>query len=342
MSEQCWTTRTATGIRNVHSRSTVGPISMAKGLLATLGSSDDAVWPADRWDPIRLDRGLRPGSRGGHGPIRYTVQAADDRSVWFGFDEQAGIRGGHGLAITPAEDGRVVWTHTLEIERPPRLVTHLIVALHDALLEDLLDQVEAVSAGRPLARRRFRPEVATRRLLVGWLEAPGDPVRGGRRWLGWASAAVLAGISALHATWGSGSIWPARDQQLLVRTVLGSPTARDMPGPAACYAVAGALGATSALVLARVSTRPSARMVGQFGVVGAGAVLTARAVFGFSQSGLAPQTVTPEYRKLDLAAYSPLCLALGAALAGIARPDRRWAHRRPTDGASSPAASFAG
>lgn len=135
-----YTTATSTGIRNIHSRATAGPWSKATTMFDTLSTQDDKLWPADRWPPLELDRGLQVGSRGGHGPVRYHVEAIDPgRSVTFRFDQGSPIVGTHSLSIDPLADGRVSWTHVLEVTRPSPAVTVAILPLHDALLEDLLD-----------------------------------------------------------------------------------------------------------------------------------------------------------------------------------------------------------
>src|SRR5690349_16450146 len=69
-------------------------------LLDRVASADDPIWPAPTWPPIRLDNGLRPGSRGGHGPIRYTVEEYDPgRLIRFRFDPVMRMRGHHELRV---------------------------------------------------------------------------------------------------------------------------------------------------------------------------------------------------------------------------------------------------
>jgi len=149
-----WTTRTGTALRNVHERTTAGPIDRAERLLANLGSPEDQVWPSDRWPRLVLDDGLAPGSRGGHGPIRYHVESADPREVRFRFDPgRPALHGWHAFRVAPLADGQVRWTHEFHLDRPSVLARHAVVPLHDGLLEDLLDQVVATTADRPLTRR---------------------------------------------------------------------------------------------------------------------------------------------------------------------------------------------
>lgn len=160
-----WTTGTTTGIRNTHERSTPGPLAVAEDLLGQLGGDDDALWPTDRWPPLRLDDGHRPGSDGGHGPVRYRVVDSDARSVRFDLTPATGFAGRHGFTVEPDGDG-VRWRHVLEIDDPPALVRWIVVPLHDALLEDLLDAAEARMSGGAVRRRPFPLGVRLRRGLV--------------------------------------------------------------------------------------------------------------------------------------------------------------------------------
>ncbi|MEU6669228.1 hypothetical protein [Streptomyces sp. NPDC046727] len=50
-------------------------------LIDGLASENDRLWPKAPWLPMRLDRPLGSGTRGGHGPVRYRV-AAYVPSVW--------------------------------------------------------------------------------------------------------------------------------------------------------------------------------------------------------------------------------------------------------------------
>lgn len=146
---------------------------------------------------------------------------------------------------------------------------------------------------------------------------PVDDLRQRRRRLGVAgvTAGVLAAIGGLHAVWGAGIAWPARDRASLARQVVGSDR---VPPPAACFAVTGALGAAAALTLARTAGDDQVRWLGHLGTAGIAAVLGVRGVAGLVGSGLL-RTGHPEYRRRDVAVYSPLCLALAAATIMVRR-----------------------
>lgn len=129
-------------ITNVHSRRVPARACDVRRALDSLGSATDHVWPANRWPALRLADGLRPGSRGGHGPIRYTVEEVTDRVIVFRFERPL-LRGTHRFEVQP--DGLAcVVRHVLEAR--PTLRTRIawtlaIRWLHDALIEDLLDNL---------------------------------------------------------------------------------------------------------------------------------------------------------------------------------------------------------
>ena len=129
-----------------------------------------------------------------------------------------------------------------------------------------------------------------------------------------ATAAVLAVLAGLHVAWGTGSSFPAADAGDLADAVAGSKVT---PSPAACFAVAGALGTASALVAGAPSADSRLRRAGVATVAG---VFAGRALLGFTGRTdlVAPGGTTSErFRELDRTRYSPLCalIAAGALLA---------------------------
>jgi hypothetical protein len=89
-------------ILNVHERRLAAAPDAVGGLLGTLASRDDRLWPgvpAGRWPPMRLDGPLAAGSRGGHSKIRYHVASyVPGQSLRFEFDDEGmtrGLRGEH-------------------------------------------------------------------------------------------------------------------------------------------------------------------------------------------------------------------------------------------------------
>ncbi|MFI6981392.1 DUF3995 domain-containing protein [Embleya sp. NPDC050154] len=125
------------------------------------------------------------------------------------------------------------------------------------------------------------------------------------------SVGTLTAIAGLHVAWGLGSSWPLPDRVSLADAVVGQP---GVPGPAACFAAAGALGTAALLVAGRPRRKPAAVRLGAFGVAG---VLGLRGVVGLvgRTDLLSPGSSSDRFRRLDRMAYSPLCLALAVGSA---------------------------
>ena len=128
------------------------------------------------------------------------------------------------------------------------------------------------------------------------------------------ASAALLGLAGLHAVWGLGATWPLPDRASLADAVVGTD---DVPPPAACFAVAGALGVGAILVGGRPRRVSRVRRWGSAGVVG---VLAARGVAGLlgGTDRLSPGSTSPRFRRLDRRLYSPLCLGLAALSAPAA------------------------
>lgn len=164
-----WTTPTPTGLRNVHTRVTDGTLADAARLLESLGTAEDRMWPRDRWPRIRLDQGLAVGSRGGHAGVRYRVLDVEPgRRVRFVFeaDSRPLLAGWHEFRVDPIGADGLEWTHELVLENPSLQVRTGLIPLHNALLEDLFDQVEFELGQHPLERRAFTASIRTLRALL--------------------------------------------------------------------------------------------------------------------------------------------------------------------------------
>ena len=158
-------------VRNVHERVIhASPLSLVGGLIDQLASRDDLLWPSDRWPPMRLDRPLGVGAKGGHGPIRYTVEDYElGRSIRFQFTAPRGFDGTHGLDVEEIEPGKVRLRHMLvmRLKGAARLSWPLMFRwLHDALIEDALDRAESHAASAPLKQREFSSWVKMMRRLA--------------------------------------------------------------------------------------------------------------------------------------------------------------------------------
>lgn len=97
---------------------------------------------------MHLASGLAPGSRGGHGPIRYrVVEHVLGERVRFAFEPERlsrGLVGHHRFEVEPRPDGAVL-RHVLDAEASGTAMLRWLLVLrplHDALLEDALDLAE--------------------------------------------------------------------------------------------------------------------------------------------------------------------------------------------------------
>ncbi len=108
------------------------------------------------WPPMLLDRPLGVGASGGHGPVRYVVEAfRPGQRVQFRFAGPRGFNGCHRFEILPTGEHSTILRHTLDMnaEGPALLSWPLVFRpLHDALLEDALARAQASLGKNPLVR----------------------------------------------------------------------------------------------------------------------------------------------------------------------------------------------
>lgn len=131
------------------------------------------------------------------------------------------------------------------------------------------------------------------------------------------ATAVIGAVSCLHALWGIGSAWPARDRRELADLVAGT---EELPGPGACFAVAALLAGAAAVV-----ARAPDGAVGGAARAGVAGVFALRGVAGVTGSTgrLVPWTPSGRFVDRDRRYYGPLCLTIAAAVA----TDLRSRHR---------------
>lgn len=145
-------------VRNVHERLIHAPPDAVGGFIDGLASRDDVMWPRDRWPPIRFDRPLGIGAAGGHGPVRYTVEAYEPgRSIRFRFTGPRGFVGTHSFEAEEMDGGAVRLRHALSmrVEGWARVSWPLAFRwLHDALVEDALDRAESWCESQSAPRQR--------------------------------------------------------------------------------------------------------------------------------------------------------------------------------------------
>jgi Protein of unknown function (DUF3995) len=304
-------------IRNVHSRRFMVTAEQLGRVFDTLAGDNDLVWPAWRWEPLRMDNGLQVGSAGGHGSIRYRVESyVPGRSVVFRFDDNVGIVGTHSFRVEPAVDdpNAATITHELLGEATGQMKTLwplLVEKLHDATIEDSFDTVAvAVDDHSQPVRRVSFIERQFHAIINRSPAATSKPIR----IAGDLTAAGLLAAGAIHAAWGAGLYWPGTDSITLAQRVVGGSV---FPAPRDCFLVAGVLTAAAGLLAVRTHAKPkweisSVGPLSGLGVAGLGIILAARGSLGLLASATGIPQTTGVFRRLNALIYSPLCLLLAA------------------------------
>jgi len=167
-------------IVNVHQRLLHAPPAAAGALIDSLASPADKLWPGKAWPRMKLDRPLAVGARGGHGMIRYTVEAyTPGQSVRFRFDSPRGFEGWHGFEVLDATASHCVLEHRIEMQARGRALLFWALAirpLHDACVEDALSQGQRSLGCEPL-QVTWSPWVRVLRRLMARRPASASAVR---------------------------------------------------------------------------------------------------------------------------------------------------------------------
>lgn len=133
-------------VLNIHQRTISQPLSVVATLIDTLSSKEDMIWPKEKWPSMRLKEGLKIGSKGGHGPIRYWVKHYEPgKKIDFEFTKPSGFKGVHTLELKEISSQKTGIKHTIEMKTNGLATFTWVFAirwLHDALMEDAFDKVE--------------------------------------------------------------------------------------------------------------------------------------------------------------------------------------------------------
>jgi hypothetical protein len=308
---------------NVHSRVIPAPPATVGALLDTLGSPDDRVFPAAAWPttPFVLDGPLAVGAAGRLGSLALVVEElASGRRLVFRFADGQGVAGHHRFDIEPTGQESARLTHRLECTFAARLrpIAPIFLRQHDALVEDLFDRLELGATGRVAHPARWPLAVRIANAIElraqGFARYLASPAGRGRDVAAVAVPATLAGLAALHAAWALGWRWPGGDDEAFAARVMGYGV--PVPPAPATWTVAALLGGAAGAVRAAALPGASSR-------VRSAAAATA-ALFALRGALSIPVDVVrgfdDVYERLDLAVYSPLCLAIGAGTAAVLRP----------------------
>lgn len=119
-----------------------------------------------------------------------------------------------------------------------------------------------------------------------------------------ALSVITMGLAVIHILWAIGYWWPIRNEELLVRAVVGYKGATRMPGPIPCALVAVAL-----IFAANFPWFPPVMMRSP-GLWACAVVFLLRGGLTYTRFW---RSLTPQqpYATLDRTRYGPLCLLLG-------------------------------
>ncbi|WP_028467849.1 DUF3995 domain-containing protein [Neptunomonas japonica] len=134
--------------------------------------------------------------------------------------------------------------------------------------------------------------------------------------IAWLVFIVLAGVSALHFLWASGSTWPVKDPKQFARTVAGVDSGKASPGMGLTALVALLILAAAVLPLwvINVISLPLPEWCRLTSMWVLFAVFFLR---GLSSYALPNLPRTQPFKSLDRHYFAPLCLMLAAGYLSI-------------------------
>ncbi|WP_298422666.1 hypothetical protein [uncultured Kordia sp.] len=133
-------------VLNIHTRIIQASKERMTEALQTLGTKHDEVWPKENWPAMKFREGMKVGSKGGHGAVRYTIETYQpDEIIQFLFSSPKGFDGIHKLELKEISDQQTQITHVIDMKTTGKATLYWVFAirsLHDALLEDAFDKLE--------------------------------------------------------------------------------------------------------------------------------------------------------------------------------------------------------
>jgi len=133
-------------VLNIHTRTINQPIREVSELLETISTENDKIWPKGKWPRMKFNDGIHMGAKGGHGPIRYTVEKYDPNEIiQFRFSKPNGFNGIHKFEIKEFADRQTEIKHTIDMVTKGKgtlIWLFAIRSLHNALIEDGFDKIE--------------------------------------------------------------------------------------------------------------------------------------------------------------------------------------------------------
>ncbi len=164
-------------VKNIHERRVNAGGDAVRGLVKevfeSLGTARDRLWPRRRWPAMRLDAAKSELGRGGHGPIRYRVtEHRPGEKTVFEFENAGlsrGLRGVHYFELEEHGHSEFTARHVIDARLgwPALLLWPLVIRpLHDALVEDTLDNFERAVTQKLAKANRYSPYVRILRAAI--------------------------------------------------------------------------------------------------------------------------------------------------------------------------------
>lgn len=160
-------------VLNIHKRILNQPKSKISELLATLSTENDRIWPKEKWPKMKFKNGIQVEAKGGHGPIRYSVEKYNlNEIIQFRFSKPYGFNGIHKFEIKELADNQTEIKHTIDMNTEGKATLMWIFAirsLHNALIEDGFDKLENNFSDNPKSTewnmwvRFIRKQIAKKR-----------------------------------------------------------------------------------------------------------------------------------------------------------------------------------
>lgn len=159
-------------VLNIHERTVIGDADQARRVFDSIGEKQDLFWPRKNWPALRLNAPKEQGGSGGHGPIHYRslVHESGKKTV-FQFENiglSRGLSGCHFFELQMDGD-RVTARHVIDAKLHGwALLTWplFIRPMHDALLEEALDNFEKAITGFIKKTSAYSPYVRLLRFLI--------------------------------------------------------------------------------------------------------------------------------------------------------------------------------
>lgn len=133
-------------VQNIHRRIIPTSASHVGKAFDSLATENDAIWPYEKWPAIRFEEGVKVGSKGGHGPVGYSIEAySKGELIRFKFTQPQGFHGIHEFYLNEISEKETEIVHAIKMRTTFWASIQWLIAirwLHDALIEDAFDKLE--------------------------------------------------------------------------------------------------------------------------------------------------------------------------------------------------------